>query len=55
MTGFLLVALIGFKRNLWLVAAALAAQGVFDFFTAVAFLAWLLGRSYHTSVSSSGQ
>ncbi len=29
-TGFLLVALIGFKRNLWLVAAAIVAHGVFD-------------------------
>jgi hypothetical protein len=32
MAGFLLLALIGFKRNLWLVAAALAAHGIFDFF-----------------------
>jgi hypothetical protein len=32
MTGFLLVALIGFKKSLWLVVAALAAHGVFDFF-----------------------
>jgi hypothetical protein len=32
MTGFLLIALIGFKRNLWLVVAALAAHAVFDFF-----------------------
>ena len=32
MTGFLLVALIGFKKNLWLVVAALAAHGIFDFF-----------------------
>jgi hypothetical protein len=78
MTGFLLVALIGFKKNLWLVVAGLAAHGVFDIFhgrvvanpgvpawwpafcltydiTAAAFLAWLLGRSHHTSVSSSGQ
>ncbi|HMH56677.1 MAG TPA: hypothetical protein VK535_10505 [Gemmatimonadales bacterium] len=31
MTGFLLVALIGFKTSLWLVVAALAAHGVFDF------------------------
>jgi hypothetical protein len=31
MTGFLLAALIGFKKNLWLVVAALAAHGVFDF------------------------
>jgi hypothetical protein len=31
MTGFLLVALVGFKKNLWLVVAALAAHGVFDF------------------------
>jgi hypothetical protein len=32
MTGFLLVALIGFKKNLWLVVAALAAHGVLDLF-----------------------
>jgi hypothetical protein len=32
MTGFLLVAAIGFKKNLWLVVAALAAHGIFDFF-----------------------
>jgi hypothetical protein len=31
MTGFLLVALIGFKKGLWLVVAALAAHGIFDF------------------------
>jgi hypothetical protein len=78
MTGFLLVALIGFKKNLWLVVAALAGHGVFDIFhgrvvanpgvptwwpafcltydiTAAAFLAWLLGHSHHTSISSSGQ
>jgi len=30
-TGFLLVAVIGFKKSLWLVVAALAAHGVFDF------------------------
>jgi hypothetical protein len=30
-TGFLLIALIGFKRNLWLVAAAIAGHGLFDF------------------------
>jgi hypothetical protein len=30
-TGFLLVAVIGFKTSLWLVVAALAAHGVFDF------------------------
>jgi len=29
-TGFLLVAVIGFKKSLWLVVAALAAHGVFD-------------------------
>ena len=34
MAGFLLAALIGFKRNLWLVVAALAAHGIFDFFQA---------------------
>jgi hypothetical protein len=32
MTGFLLVALVGFKRNLWLVVVALVAHGVLDFF-----------------------
>jgi hypothetical protein len=32
MTAFLGVAVAGFKSNLWLVAAALAAHGVFDFF-----------------------
>jgi len=31
-TGFLLFALFGFKRNLWLVAAAIVGHGVFDFF-----------------------
>lgn len=30
-TGFLLVAFIGFKRNLWFVVIALAAHGLFDF------------------------
>lgn len=34
MTGFLLVAVAGFKRNLWMVAAALVGHGVFDFFHA---------------------
>lgn len=29
---FILVAVAGFKRSLWLVAAALAAHGVFDYF-----------------------
>jgi len=29
--GFLLVAFVGFKHNLWFVVAALAAHGVFDF------------------------
>lgn len=32
MAGFLLVAVIGFKKDLWLVVAALFAHGVFDFF-----------------------
>jgi hypothetical protein len=32
MTGFLLVAVIGFKKSLWLVVAALAAHGIFDLF-----------------------
>ena len=30
-SGFFLVAVIGFKRNLWLVVAALVGHGVFDF------------------------
>ena len=30
MGGFVLVASVGFRRNLWLVAAALAAHGVLD-------------------------
>ena len=29
--GFLLIAVIGFKTNLWLVAAAIAGHGLFDF------------------------
>jgi hypothetical protein len=32
MSAFVLFAVAGFKRNLWLVAAGLAAHGVFDFF-----------------------
>lgn len=32
--AFLLASIIGFKANLWLVAVALAAHGVFDFFHA---------------------
>jgi hypothetical protein len=32
MIGFLLVAVIGFRKSLWLVVAALAAHGVFDLF-----------------------
>lgn len=31
-SAFLLIAVLGFKRNLWLVAAAIAGHGVFDFF-----------------------
>ena len=30
--AFLLLALAGFKRNLWVIAGALAGHGVFDFF-----------------------
>ena len=30
--AFLMLAVAGFKKNLWLVAAALAGHGVFDFF-----------------------
>ena len=29
--GFLLLAIVGFKRNLWIVVAALIAHGVFDY------------------------
>jgi hypothetical protein len=29
--GFLLVAVLGFRRNIWLVVAALVGHGVFDF------------------------
>ena len=29
-TGFSLLALVGFKKSLWVVAAAIAARGVFD-------------------------
>lgn len=29
---FLVVAVVGFKKNLWFVAAAIAGHGVFDFF-----------------------
>lgn len=32
MGGFILVAVLGFRFNLWLVVAALFAHGVFDFF-----------------------
>jgi hypothetical protein len=30
--AFLTLAVVGFRKNLWLVAAALAGHGVFDFF-----------------------
>jgi hypothetical protein len=30
--GFLALAVAGFKKNLWLIVAALAGHGVFDFF-----------------------
>ena len=29
-SGFLLVAIIGYKRNLWLIAGALVGHGIFD-------------------------
>jgi hypothetical protein len=29
--GFLLIAVVGYKRNFWLVAAALVGHGLFDF------------------------
>jgi len=32
MGGFILLAVLGFRRSLWFVAAALFAHGVFDFF-----------------------
>jgi len=32
MVAFLLAAVVGFKFNLWIVAAALVGHGVFDFF-----------------------
>jgi hypothetical protein len=35
MTAFVVVAVIGFKRNLWLVVAALAGHGVLDWFHGV--------------------
>ena len=31
--GFLMLAVAGFKKNLWLVVAALGGRGVFDFFS----------------------
>lgn len=34
MGGFILLAVLGFRLNLWFVVAALFAHGVFDFFTA---------------------
>ena len=34
MSVFAVVAVVGFKRNVWLVVAGLAAHGVFDFFHA---------------------
>jgi hypothetical protein len=30
-SGFLLVAILGFRRNFWIVVAALGAHGAFDF------------------------
>ena len=32
MTGFAVLAVVGFKSNLWIVAAGLAGHGVFDIF-----------------------
>ncbi len=32
MAAFMLAAIIGFRKNLWIVVAALAGHGVFDFF-----------------------
>ncbi len=31
MTAFLLISILGFKKNLWLIVGALVAHGVFDF------------------------
>ena len=31
-SAFIVLAVIGFKKNLWIVAAALAGHGIFDFF-----------------------
>ena len=31
-SSFLVIAVAGFKKNLWLVVAALAGHGIFDFF-----------------------
>lgn len=31
-TAFLVLAIVGFKKNLWLVAAGIVGHGVFDFF-----------------------
>jgi hypothetical protein len=36
-TGFVVLACLGFKRNLWFVVAALAAHGLFDIFHPHAF------------------
>jgi len=30
-TGFMVIAIVGFKRTLWLIVVALAAHGAFDF------------------------
>jgi hypothetical protein len=30
-SGFVLVAVLGFKRNIWFVVAALVGHGIFDF------------------------
>jgi protein-S-isoprenylcysteine O-methyltransferase Ste14 len=35
--GFIALAMVGFKRSLWLVVAALAAHGLFDLFHPHAF------------------
>ena len=34
MTAFFVAAVVGFKRSLWIVSAALVGHGVFDFFHA---------------------
>src|SRR5450432_2135632 len=41
---FLVAAVVGFKKNLWLIVAALVGHGVFDFFHHLVVLVWRLDR-----------